>query len=683
MSKAADVFKNVLKESELSTTIGIMGPSGSGKSTTQSLVLEKTSNRTLSGNIGDIAQTSLIDTIIGLTTELDKDEVCIQCVSKKYGTDFQDAVLEVVWKKMYDMRDELEEISVDDELIKSILNPANKSYHAYEFIISNKIDAVGLVNVVEKLIKNIAEYPEDINDAVDAEFKERKKIDKKPVKKQVFQKIVMERFFNNEEDLKDLENWYSRLIEQINAFYDKYWNVPNEYIVYGNLSDNTKIEMFLKDVYAKESAFSMAFKSLRYVVRPNEAFINAYKEKYGLEGKENFKMSLNILDTIGLTQIGDTKEIIDNAIEEILCKKAEAYLFLCAADVKPTVYQYCMEALSDHSKRIENVPFTLCRTKADVVLRNKMSNISRNENGSNIIEEEKYADYLEKAFTAFDEELLKKYEYGEDKLGQNKDNDNESIEYVSMAPDLYGNMTKAIRKLNSDNHIIQVILNLFYAVDKKYIEENILRVKSKNSLQEPITIVMSNAYFDSLAAAMVLANKNGNKQYLKYKEGNYHGYSITCFFRKHSRGVGHETYAHVYDNFKLHIKSIIRGWITRQMIDNGNKSCHFNYDNVFMVNQVDMIPFMNEFEDRFFKLLEIDIVNIIDRVAKKLSFDCFEERFWQCYSWKSRQTGFVENLNLFDSLFGSQEYWKTNLVEAFKDEYLRILSRMCDYVVES
>lgn len=682
MSKSANVFKNVLKESELSTTVGIMGPSGSGKSTTQSLILEPTSNRILSGNIGDIAQTSLIDTIIGLTTELDKDEVCIQCLSKKYGTDFQDAVLEAVWKKMYDMRDELEEILVDDELIKAILNPANKSYHAYEFVLSNNIDTVGLANIVEQLIKNIAECPENLNDAVDTEFKERKKVDKKPVKKQVFQKIVMERFFDNEDNLKGLENWYSRLLEQISAFYNKYWNIPDEFIVYGNLTDNTTIEMFLKDVYAKESAFSMAFKSLRYVVRPNETFINAYKKKYGFESTEDFKLSLNILDTIGLTQIGDTKEIIDNAIEEILCKKAEAFLFLCAADVKPTVYQYCMEALSDHSKRIESVPFTLCRTKADVVLNNKMANISRSESGSNLIADENYLDYLQKAFSSFDEDVLIKYEYGEDKLGQNKDNDNEIVEYVSMSPLLYNKMTNVMSELNSENHIIRVILNLFYAVDKKYIEKNILRVKSK-SLQEPITIVMSDTYFDSLAAAMVLANKNGNRQYLNYKEGHYHGYSITCFFRKHSRGVGHETYAHVYDNFKLHIKNMIRGWITRQMIDNGNKSCHFNYDNVFMVNQVDMISFINEFEDRFFKLLEIDIVNIIDRVAKKLSFDCFEEKFWQCYNWKSRQTGFIENLNLFDSLFSSQEYWKINLVETFKDEYLRILSRMCDYVVES
>lgn len=70
MSKAEKAFRNVSRESELSTTLGILGPSGSAKSTTQTLILPKS---------------------IGLTSELDDDEVCIQCASKKYGTDFQDS----------------------------------------------------------------------------------------------------------------------------------------------------------------------------------------------------------------------------------------------------------------------------------------------------------------------------------------------------------------------------------------------------------------------------------------------------------------------------------------------------------------------------------------------------------------------------------------------------------------
>ena len=59
-----------------------------------------------------------------------------------------------------------------------------------------------------------------------------------------------------------------------------------------------------------------------------------------------------------------------------------------------------------------------------------------------------------------------------------------------------------------------------------------------------------------------------------------------------------------------------------------------------------------------------------------------EERFWECYNWKSRQVGFVENLDLFEELFGDTEYWLQNLQDAFYDEYIRILSRMCDFIVE-
>ena len=681
MSKAENVFRNVLKESEMSTTVGMMGPSSSTKSTAQTLILQMNSNKLLSRNIGDTAQTSLIDTFIGLTSALDVDEVCIQCVPKKYGTDFQDAVLETVWTKMYELRDEIEEFETNDEMLKAILNPANKSFHAYEFVIDNEINLTELINSVQLLVQDIAEIPTNLNEAVEKEFKERKKIDKKPVKKDVFQKIVMERFFNCEEQLQKLENWYSLLLANIKECYGKYWTVPEEYIVYGNISQDTNIGNFISEVYADNSAFSMAFKSLRYVVRPNDEFIVAYKNRYGITDNR-FKMSFNLLDTVGLTQTGDTKDIIENAIEENLGKKVDAFLFLCASDAKPTIYQFCMEALSSHSKRIENMPFTICRTKVDTILRNKMNNICRVETGINTIDDSDYGKYLKKAFDSFKEEQLTRYDFGENRFGDNSDNCNQPIEYVSMAPDLYEKMLGAYPELNGSNHIIQIIINLFYAVDKKYIDNNIMRVKSNDSTKIPISINMTREYFEGLAAAMVEENERGKNQYLQYINGCYHGYSITCFFSKHSRGVGHETHCRVYDDFKLYIKSMIRGWLTKHMIDKGEKSCKFDYENVFMVDKVDMIPFINEFENRFEEVLRSDIVNIIDRVAKRLSYDCFEDKFWECYNWKSRQTGFLDNLELFNSLFSSQEYWEENLEIAFKDEYARILSRMCDYIIE-
>lgn len=682
MREAKNYNQNLVKQSEMSTTISIIGPSGSTKSTAQTMILSPNSNRILSGNIGDAAQTSLIDTIIGLTSELDLDEVCIKCTEKKYGTDFQDAVLEAVWSEMYEKRDELEEFEITEELLKTILNPANKSYHAYEFVVENQIDLSDLSDIVGEVVSAIANTPEDLNDAVNAEFKERKKIDKKPVKKQVFQKIVMERFFSNADNLEKLERWYNSLIAFIKDFYNRFWTDKEEYMIYGNIQDNPEIEEFLKAVYDKNSVFSLAFKSLRYIVRPNDDFIAAYKRRYGISDGEKYKMSLNILDTIGLTQTGDEREIIDNAIEENLGKKVDAVLFLCASDAKPTVYQYCMESLGTHSKKLENVPFTLCRTKADAMLRNIMTNICRKETGNNLPADSDYPEYLRKAIEVFRTDYLTKYEFGEDKLGNNSGNDNNTIEYVSMAPDLYGKMIQVNDTLNGLNHIIDVILNLFYAADKKYIENNIMRVRSAVKGKVPISIKMNAAYFTGLSEAMVDENSKNKRQYMMYRNGIYHGYSITCFFNKHSRGIGHDTHCQVYDDFKLHIKNMIRGWLTRHMIDKGEKTCHFDYENVLFVDKTELIPFINDFEDRFYSILKSDFTNVCDRVAKKLSYDCMEERFWECYNWKSRQVGFVENLDLFESLFGNSEYWMKNLMNTFYDEYDRILSRMCDFIVE-
>lgn len=682
MSKANNNYISLIKQSELSPTALVTGPSGSAKSTAQTMFLSNNSNRILSGNIGDAAQTSLIDTIIGLTSELDVDEVCIKCTEKKYGTDFQDSVLEAIWNAMYEQRDELEDFVVSEELLKLILNPANKSYHAYEFVLENQIDLSSLKEIVDAMVSDIVTNPCDLNDAVNAEFKERKKIDKKPVKKQVFQKIVMERFFQSIENLESLEKWYDSLIGFIKEYYGRFWTIKEEFVIFGNIQVNHEIEEFLKAVYDKKSAFSLAFKSLRYIVRPNDDFITSYKRRYGVQEDEKYKMSLNILDTVGLTQTGDEREIINNAIEENLGKKVDAVLFLCASDAKPTVYQYCMESLEAHSKKIENIPFTLCRTKADTMLRNIVTNICRKETGYNIPPEKDYADYLKKAVDVFERDYLTKYEFGEDKLGNNSENDNKVIEYVSMAPDLYGPMLDANGTLNGLNHIIDVILNLFYAADKKYIENDIMRIRSAVDGKEPIAIQMNLPYFDGLAASMVEENNRNKRQYMMYRNGCYHGYSITCFFSKHSRGIGHDTHCQVYDDFKLHIKNMIRGWLTRNMIDGGAKTCHFNYDNVLFVDKTELIPLIKKFEDRFYSILHNDFINVCDRVAKKLSYDCMEKRFWECYNWKSRQAGFVENLDLFEALFSDAEYWSQNLCDAFYEEYNRILSRMCEFIVE-
>ena len=42
---------------------------------------------------------------------------------------------------------------------------------------------------------------------------------------------------------------------------------------------------------------------------------------------------------------------------------------------------------------------------------------------------------------------------------------------------------------------------------------------------------------------------------------------------------------------------------------------------------------------------------------------------------------FADN-RAFEELFGDTEYWLQNLQDAFYDEYIRILSRMCDFIVE-
>ncbi len=677
------MMKVVLKETKAATTVVIMGPSGNGKSTTISSVLPTSSNKLLGQNIGDVSQTSLIWTKISLSTSLQNNEVCIKCKPKKHSLEFQDSLQNEAIEIIYMFRDELDEITVDNNVIERVLNPADKSFHAYEFATKNGMDIAGLAEAFSNLLESIVNEPVEINEEVNDRLKELKKAGKKPKKKEVFQDIVMNRFGENEQTVEKLANWYENFLGKINEFYNKYWDDAEEYFIYGDIETDDRISEFIQEVYAKNSVFSLAFTELQYVVRPNDDFINVCEKKYGKS--EDNKLVFNLLDTIGLTQTGEEKEIINDAIDNILGQPIDACLFLCATDEKATVYQYCMEVLNTNTKKLSSIPFTICRTKADVILRNKMVNICRKETGANMIPEDRYAEFLISAYHEFEEEIVKNYSLSEDKIGYNVENSNDVVEYISLAPDLYQKMQEAISNeiaVNDENHILIILANLFYAVDKKYEELQIVKISGKNTDLAPIQIRIKPEYIESLADGMVKMNLKDSKQYTEFINGRYHGFSISTYLRKHPIGVGHETNAHVYDNFKLFIKNLIKKWLNYYLSDRCKCAYSIDYSNLFMADESKKIEFIKAFEEHFSELLEIAYDNMIDRIAKRLSYDCIEESFWKCYDWKSRQEGFKENLELFSNAFSDIEYWKRSVSLQFENEMSIIVAKMCVVVEE-
>ena len=61
-----------------------------------------------------------------------------------------------LWNDMYEKRDELDEFEVTEELLKTILNPANKSFHAYDFVVDNEIDVSELSDIIGEMVSAIA-----------------------------------------------------------------------------------------------------------------------------------------------------------------------------------------------------------------------------------------------------------------------------------------------------------------------------------------------------------------------------------------------------------------------------------------------------------------------------------------------------------------------------------------------
>ena len=93
--------------------------------------------------------------------------------------------------------------------------------------------------------------------------------------------------------------------------------------------------------------------------------------------------------------------------------------------------------------------------------------------------------------------------------------------------------------VNDENHILIILANLFYAVDKKYEELQIVKISGKNTDLAPIQIRIKPEYIESLADGMVKMNLKDSKQYTEFINGRYHGFSISTYLRKHPIGVGH------------------------------------------------------------------------------------------------------------------------------------------------
>lgn len=655
----------LFRRQESADTIALMGPTSSAKSTVLTELLPPSSNRLLGLNVGDTAQTTLIPPFLMLNSRLDESQVIIRCIPRQRGlyTDFVDQIKFVITDALYSERDELDDFEISDKILERILDPIDRRYHAFQFAYQYMLTE-SLTDILNKMSRKIIEDPEPLSDAANTRYKQIKIKDQRVKKYNAFEQLVDERFSMNYEDEQDICDWYSKLVESVRNDLDPLWTYPDRLVLLGNPTD-TNISELVGKLYSKTSACSLAFEEVQYMTCPSETVKGEYirlDEKY----KENRTIKLSVRDSIGLTQSSQERDEISNNMDAILAKDSDAILFFCASDEQPVVYDLCVELLKEKVKKLANKPLTICRTKADIRIRNIMVDNWRQEHGTNSVDPDKYDEYVKKAFQTF-RKLI-------EKDGQNAP-DNTKMEFLSLASDITDQMNQSLEDALRNSRIIKILFDLSTRVDKAF-DGGRPWLQSNAWVKYPLKVTGTlENLSQTIAIAMVGKNQQQENQYTQYiiQAGTYHGRSVNCFRNRLSYGEGHETNASVYLNFRLHLTNMVARWLREILpIHDILRDISIDFSNLKDSPSAEIAR--KEFSEKLEDRLRTNWANIIIQLARQLSYNCLQTPFEKAFYYRNWSDGFRESLKVIESKFSSVDYWNENipkLIMQFADKQLQ------------
>lgn len=84
----------------------------------------------------------------------------------------------------------------------------------------------------------------------------------------------------------------------------------------------------------------------------------------------------------------------------------------------------------------------------------------------------------------------------------------------------------------------------------------------------------------------------------------------------------------------------------------------------------------NNFPIQFRKMISIYWVGILDRVARKLTYDCLQPRLDEIFTQNYYDNAFKISLRYFNEKFSDKEYWKSTLLRLLLLEFDEILQKM-------
>lgn len=639
-------FEDAVK---ISNVICISGPTGSGKSTILGYLVNAEDNKRISNNIGEKNQKSLFRFKLSLNEMMEINKVYIKAIVKVTRTDYSRNIITILASILYNLIDneeELDLLQIDDEDILQMFNPKNKQYRAFNYLKEEYSDKIEVL--VDNLKKLSSLIWSGLKEGCEREFKRRK--DKKIKglkKKEVFLEEIENRLYRNIEKT-ELENWFKGFDMSILNYYKKFFD-NSENKIYEDVTDK-KVDDFMSSIFDDDSVFSLVFSEVIYITRPSDEFLEFYNKHYRASEKP---FSINILDTMGITHISDEKSSIENDIDGVLANLFDSLLFICKSDEKDTVYEDCIEILS--KKDVSNCkPVTVCRTKADVIIKSKANNSYKKYTGKNEIPETEARKYYKNAFESYKLEYLCLDNNKDLKIGNNKYNENDTVEFISLAPNDTKELKIALGKELDEEKIFRIILNLNKAIEKQYSEKGILVAGKKDINKDGIAVKVLSENISKLSNILVSNNEtHKNGQYLKYMNGDFRGRSILNYYYKAKIGLGHETQSETRDNFRIFIANMIGTWLRKTNIFSGNELL-FNIDlsNIIIEDE-------EELNLRIKGYVNNNRIFLLNELAKKLSYDYIEKEFGECYYACNWQAGFKRNLELFNNKFSDEKYWES------------------------
>lgn len=684
---------------ESAPTVEMFGPTKSAKSTILTELLDPCNNKLLGYNVGDVAQTTLVRLVLMLNARMNRGDVIIRCLPyKDRESIFFIMLLEIkkeLKRAIYEKRDDLENFQIDQKIIRNILDPTSRRYHCFDYISADAGLYERFVCLLQETALYVINEPALISDEADIQYKKRRQSNKELKKSEIYDELFDERFHSDETIRDSLHEWYQEVLDMLLRDFSHVWNhiiegkngIVTEYIASGKISetDSGVVGEIIRAIYDEKSAYSLVFEEVNYVTAPSSSFLDAYEQYMKSQnlGYPGRKLKINIIDTMGITQVSTEKDDISNEIDKVFQRPTDAYLFLCATNETPSTYDNCVSLLLSKKKKFENKIFMICRTKADEILRNIMINNWRKDTGKNVVDEDKYSEYLLTAFEEFKKEQL---ESNTDKRAAEFTICNGlPIRFLCTAPDMSKEMREKVftkGELDSSK-VFCILFDIMEEIDKKYVgNNNRMWLYSKDLKHRPLNISSSSTSLSTkICNALVTCNMQQNRQYLQYDRNDvvYHWNSVYCFYDKLSWGEGHETRAAVYGSFKLYIKNMVESWMRKIIRKEDmllNVAISYDYLDTTEIDAEKLEEMKGWFSKRFGELISLNWNQILSRIAKQLTYDCLQPELTHIYSNNYYDLAFKKSLRLFNSKFSTDIYWEQHLQNLILKECNNILQKM-------